>query len=343
MHTYNQLAALGVGSKTLVPPAPLELLMEGHSPDELEVLNCAETPADVDSTAMETADAAMIRSSQVSPTSTRSSAAMQSLMEQGTYHVGLVYHSLTSKHTPIGGRVELVVSKRDKNSPVLTRTIGDLSTGTQVSPVASSSSQVSPMKRPPLEEESSSDTARIPPVERPTYVQLPSPQSFTPDEASASTSSPSAVLPQSPFTLSHSRTSSMSPTIFDLEVLVVDDDPVTRMLMKRLLSRLGCSVSTAENGDIALEMILGAGGNYSPSIGNSTGTGPILEQSTTTKSDDNKYHIIFLDNQMPVLSGLKTIEKLREAGRGDFVVGVTGEYCIEVFRRSSTLTMSFFR
>ncbi len=40
----------------------------------------------------------------------------------------------------------------------------------------------------------------------------------------------------------------------DLPVLVVDDDPLTRTLMKRILqTRLGCQVSVAENGEVALE------------------------------------------------------------------------------------------
>lgn len=108
-------------------------------------------------------------------------------------------------------------------------------------------------------------------------------------------------------------------------MLVVDDDPLTRMLMKRLLTRLGCSVSTAENGEIALEMILGPGNYCTPSTDNSGQTGPILEQAISA-TEENKYHIVFLDNQMPVLSGLKTVEKLRGLGRGDFVVGVTGAY-----------------
>lgn len=226
--------------------------------------------------------------------------------------------------------MELIVSKRDSSSPVLTRTIGDTSTGTHVSPIASSSSQGSSLTRPPLEE-SSTGTTRPRLIERPTYVELPSPGPFILDAAAATTSPTTPVTPQTPFSLAHSRKSSASPTIFDpgLHALVVDDDPLTRMLMKRLLSRLGCSVSTAENGEIAMEMILGLGpcrSSCTPSTDNSTGSGPILEQSCSSKSDDIKYHVIFLDNQMPVLSGLKAIEKLREGGRRDFVVGVTGTY-----------------
>ena len=40
-----------------------------------------------------------------------------------------------------------------------------------------------------------------------------------------------------------------------LNVLVVDDDKLTRMMMGRLLKRLGHKVETAENGQIALEKI----------------------------------------------------------------------------------------
>jgi CheY-like chemotaxis protein len=79
-------------------------------------------------------------------------------------------------------------------------------------------------------------------------------------------------------------------------VLVVDDDAMTRTMMSRLLTRLGCNVTTAENGEIALEMVLGGG----------------------------RFAVVFLDNQMPVMSGLSMVTKLREAGRKDFVVGVTG-------------------
>lgn len=68
--------------------------------------------------------------------------------------------------------------------------------------------------------------------------------------------------------------------------------------MTRMLSRLGCKVSTAENGSTALEMVLGDCSGH--------------------------FAVVFLDNQMPVMSGLSMVSKLREAGRSDFVVGVTG-------------------
>ena len=77
-------------------------------------------------------------------------------------------------------------------------------------------------------------------------------------------------------------------------------------------------VSCAENGEVAFEMILGRqvsnedAGDYRT----------ILEQPR--ENDESKYAVIFLDNQMPVMSGLKLVEKLRALGRTDFIVGVTG-------------------
>lgn len=116
-----------------------------------------------------------------------------------------------------------------------------------------------------------------------------------------------------------------------LPVLVVDDDPLTRTLMKRILTRLGCTVSTAENGQVALEMILGPQAKHhalTPSSDASANAGPILEQEQRQASAEftaeGKYALVFLDNQMPVLSGLKAVERLRDLGRNDLIVGVTG-------------------
>ncbi|KAK4051218.1 hypothetical protein OIV83_003040 [Microbotryomycetes sp. JL201] len=86
-----------------------------------------------------------------------------------------------------------------------------------------------------------------------------------------------------------------------LNVLVVDDDGLTRKLMSRLLTRLGCLVTTAENGAIALDLML-------------------AENSGALA---NVFDIVFLDNQMPVMTGLQVVSKLRSLGRDDLVVGVT--------------------
>ncbi|QRW17022.1 protein-histidine kinase [Rhizoctonia solani] len=107
-----------------------------------------------------------------------------------------------------------------------------------------------------------------------------------------------------------------------LNVLIVDDDPLTRRLMSRMLTRLGCTCETAENGLIALEMLLG------PMTGTpSTGDPPPStnsELSGINAQGMGKYAVVFLDNQMPLCSGLEVMRQLRSIGRQDFVVGVTG-------------------
>ena len=99
--------------------------------------------------------------------------------------------------------------------------------------------------------------------------------------------------------------------------------------MKRILTRLGCRVSCAENGEIALEMILGQRNTIggTPSSDASGNSGPILEQVQSQETPmlvEGKYAVVFLDNQMPIMSGLKVVAKLRQLERTDFIVGVTG-------------------
>ena len=47
---------------------------------------------------------------------------------------------------------------------------------------------------------------------------------------------------------------------------MVDDDALTRRLVRRMMERLGCEVSDAENGAVALELLLkekdGGGENF---------------------------------------------------------------------------------
>jgi CheY-like chemotaxis protein len=113
---------------------------------------------------------------------------------------------------------------------------------------------------------------------------------------------------------------SNSSLVFEpgMSVLVVDDDLVTRKLMQRMLVRLGCVVETAENGQAAL-VALGA---IATPASDGSSLGPILERPDTRS--DERFDVIFLDNQMPLLSGINAVAKLREWGRADFVVGVTG-------------------
>jgi osomolarity two-component system sensor histidine kinase SLN1 len=167
-------------------------------------------------------------------------------------------------------------------------------------------------RRPSLEEVLSSGIERPQSSQRPTFVAIPRPRSFLEDDN---------FLPSTP---APSTNSGGDPSIDKrMQVLVVDDDPWTRTLMKRMLTRLGCKVFTAENGEVALEMILGSI-ELTPSSDDSHPSGPILDQPGAPQAEENKFNVIFLDNQMPVLSGLKVAARLREMGRHDFIVGVTG-------------------
>jgi CheY-like chemotaxis protein len=68
-----------------------------------------------------------------------------------------------------------------------------------------------------------------------------------------------------------------------LRVLVVDDDPLTRTLMTRLLSRLGCEVRTANDGQQFLDLVLGNGTSEEP-----------------LTSTPHYFDMVTLDNAMPV-------------------------------------------
>ena len=114
-----------------------------------------------------------------------------------------------------------------------------------------------------------------------------------------------------------------------LPVLVVDDDLITRTLMKRLLTRLGCQVACAENGEMALEMILGLTHPFDQAVSAVSAMEESLRelksaQFVQTSCGQGKFAVVFLDNQMPIMSGLKVVEMLRRLNRHDFVVGVTG-------------------
>lgn len=83
-----------------------------------------------------------------------------------------------------------------------------------------------------------------------------------------------------------------------LYVLVVDDDGMTRSLMTRMLTRQGCLVDTAEDGQKFLDLV--------------------------TNPTARKYDLISLDNFMPVMTGEQAVAEFRALGRTDFVVGCTG-------------------
>ena len=166
------------------------------------------------------------------------------------------------------------------------------------------------------------NSARI--SSRPRHIDLP-PAAFYDIRANG---------PQTPGSISllsnASRTTPMEITP-GLQVLVVDDDRMTRLLMTRMLERLRCVVTTAENGKQALQILLGVEQNsdtpaeeQEPSFHSDGREIPQDSTSVDMMSKEGKFAITFLDNQMPIMSGVEMVRKLRMLGRDDLIVGVTG-------------------
>jgi CheY-like chemotaxis protein len=72
------------------------------------------------------------------------------------------------------------------------------------------------------------------------------------------------------------------------KVLIVDDDKTSILLLERILENEYCEVEVARNGKIALEMIIDSHKKHNP------------------------YSVIYIDNNMPVMSGLEVMAHVRE-------------------------------
>jgi len=84
-----------------------------------------------------------------------------------------------------------------------------------------------------------------------------------------------------------------------VSLLLVEDDPVNRKILKRMLRSTGALIDEAHDGQAAVEMAL----------------------ARTGKSQG--YDVILMDMQMPVLDGLAATRKLREQGYGGSIVALT--------------------
>jgi len=168
---------------------------------------------------------------------------------------------------------------------------------------------------------------------RPNHIDIPKPPRFPTIRSPGDRLSPSPIRPPTP-----ENTGSVDITP-GLPILVVDDDRMTRTLMRRMLERLKCVVTTAENGQQALELI--AGVNYPQSVdtpgsnegeyfahghvaGSSASRGTGGPSTPGRLEREGKFALVFLDNQMPVMSGVEMVRKVRKLGRNDLIVGVTG-------------------
>ncbi len=75
------------------------------------------------------------------------------------------------------------------------------------------------------------------------------------------------------------------------KVLIVDDDKTSISLLERILESEHCEIEVAQNGKVALEMII------------------------DSHKKENPYAIIYIDNNMPLMSGLEVMRHVREFER----------------------------
>ncbi|KAE8039425.1 hypothetical protein FH972_011837 [Carpinus fangiana] len=96
---------------------------------------------------------------------------------------------------------------------------------------------------------------------------------------------------------SSSSSSSSAPTGDEKpHVLAVDDSLLDRILIEKLLTNSSCKVTTAENGQKALEL-LGLGD----------------DRQRTFNSDDSKVNLIITDYCMPGMTGYDLLKKIKES------------------------------
>jgi two-component system, sensor histidine kinase and response regulator len=92
--------------------------------------------------------------------------------------------------------------------------------------------------------------------------------------------------------------------IIRLKILVVDDDEMSRRMMRLLLTREGHDIQVAANGVEAVEAV-----------------------------KEQKFDIVFMDLQMPTMGGVEASREIREwekGGRHTYIVALTASYMPEV-------------
>lgn len=94
-------------------------------------------------------------------------------------------------------------------------------------------------------------------------------------------------------------------------ILVVDDDELIRQVNADMLSRFGYDTETAEDGAAAWEAL-----------------------------QDNVYDLLITDNNMPKVSGVELVKKLRSAHMTLPVVLVSGTIPMEAMNRNSSLQLA---
>lgn len=110
-----------------------------------------------------------------------------------------------------------------------------------------------------------------------------------------------------------------------LHFLVVDDAPINRKLMKKVLEKKGHCVQLAEDGQECIELM--------ESLFNRPNDSRSFEEK---EEEDNKLFpidVILIDDNMPRMSGVLATEKLRSMGYRGLIYGVTGD--VDIAKRQS--------
>lgn len=87
-------------------------------------------------------------------------------------------------------------------------------------------------------------------------------------------------------------------------VLLVEDVEVNQLLIKNYLEKMGVSVTCADNGEVALDLV-----------------------------QQNSFDLIFMDMQMPVMSGIDAVKELRKRGCTIPIIMLTANATIEDRRK----------
>ncbi|KAJ3170055.1 HisKA [Geranomyces variabilis] len=166
------------------------------------------------------------------------------------------------------------------------------------------------------------------------------------------TSAQSVIQRQQPLPLITSASSSVTTKSprrgRSLHILSADDDPITRMLMSRLLSQMGHTVVLAHDGRHALSLLaqhnrpgiptrdeFGADIYLKPSLPPSPPNPEENEPAAAFPDDDTAaaaaeqqlkpFEVILLDNQMPICTGEQAVRIITKTWKMDIVViGITG-------------------